>query len=35
MNTLLAIVISYLFGSVPWALVIGEIFYHKDIRKEG
>ena len=35
MNTLLAIVISYLFGSVPWALVIGQVFYHKDIRKEG
>lgn len=35
MNTLLAIVISYLFGSVPWALVIGQVFYHKDIRNEG
>ena len=35
MNTVLAIVISYLFGSVPWALIIGEVFYHKDIRKEG
>ncbi|MCR4951174.1 MAG: glycerol-3-phosphate 1-O-acyltransferase PlsY [Solobacterium sp.] len=31
----LVIVISYLFGSVPWALVIGKVFYHKDIRLEG
>ncbi len=29
------ILISYLFGSVPWALVIGKVFYHKDIRTEG
>lgn len=31
----LLMVISYLFGSIPWALVIGKTFYHKDIRKEG
>lgn len=35
MKLVLAAVISYLFGSVPWALVIGRVFYHKDIRKEG
>jgi glycerol-3-phosphate acyltransferase PlsY len=35
MKLLLAAVISYLFGSVPWALVIGKVFYHKDIRTEG
>lgn len=29
------ILISYLLGSIPWALVIGKVFYHKDIRKEG
>ncbi|MBP3891181.1 MAG: glycerol-3-phosphate 1-O-acyltransferase PlsY [Solobacterium sp.] len=35
MKTVLAIVLSYLFGSIPWALIIGKVFYHKDIRKEG
>lgn len=35
MKTALVILISYLFGSIPWALVIGKVFYHKDIRKEG
>lgn len=35
MKTAIAILISYLFGSVPWALVIGKVFYHKDIRNEG
>ncbi|NCB32527.1 MAG: glycerol-3-phosphate 1-O-acyltransferase [Erysipelotrichia bacterium] len=35
MRILLVIVLSYLFGSIPWALVIGKVFYHKDIRKEG
>lgn len=32
---ILIILVSYLFGSVPWALVIGKVFYHKDIRTEG
>ena len=32
---LLVAVISYLFGSIPWALVIGKGFYHKDIRQYG
>ena len=35
MKLVLVILISYLFGSVPWALVIGKLFYHKDIRQEG
>ncbi len=35
MKLILVILISYLFGSVPWALVIGKVFYHKDIRREG
>lgn len=35
MKTFLVILASYLFGSIPWALVIGKVFYHKDIRKEG
>ena len=35
MKILLVMILSYLFGSVSWALVIGKVFYHKDIRKEG
>jgi glycerol-3-phosphate acyltransferase PlsY len=35
MKTFLVLVLSYLFGSIPWALVIGLVFFHKDIRKEG
>lgn len=35
MQTSVLLVISYLFGSVPWALVIGKVFFHKDIRTEG
>lgn len=35
LKIVLVILISYLFGSVPWALVIGKVFYHKDIRTEG
>lgn len=35
MKVFLVILISYLFGSIPWGLVIGKVFYHKDIRKEG
>ena len=32
---LLAIVIGYLLGSIPFALVIGKVFYKKDIRQYG
>ena len=35
MITILVIFLSYLFGSIPWGLVIGKVFFHKDIRKEG
>jgi glycerol-3-phosphate acyltransferase PlsY len=35
MKEFLVLAVSYLFGSVPWALVIGQVFFHKDIRKEG
>ena len=31
---LMAIIIS-LLGSIPWGLRIGQVFYHKDIRKLG
>jgi glycerol-3-phosphate acyltransferase PlsY len=26
---------GYLLGSIPFGLVIGKVFFHKDIRKEG
>lgn len=32
---ILAIVLGYLFGSVPFALVIGKLFYKTDIRQHG
>ena len=32
---ILVIILAYLFGSISWALVIGKLFYNKDIRKEG
>ena len=35
LKMILIIVISYLFGSIPWALIIGKVFYHKDIRQFG
>lgn len=35
MKIFIAILFAYLFGSIPWGLVIGQVFFHKDIRKEG
>lgn len=32
---LIYIIIGYLIGSVPFALVIGKVFYHTDVRKFG
>lgn len=29
------IIIGYLFGSIPWGLVIGKVFYNKDLRQYG
>ena len=26
---------AYLFGSIPWSLVIGKVFYQTDIREHG
>lgn len=34
-NYMLAILLAYLFGSIPWALVIGKLFYKTDIRQYG
>ncbi len=33
--TILAIVVGYIIGSIPWALIIGKVFYKKDIRNYG
>ncbi|MBP1582125.1 MAG: glycerol-3-phosphate 1-O-acyltransferase PlsY [Oscillospiraceae bacterium] len=35
MELILMILIGYLLGSVPFALVIGKVFYHTDIRQYG
>lgn len=32
---LVYIVIGYLFGSLPWALIIGKVFYNTDVREHG
>lgn len=34
-QTIITMILSYLYGSIPFALVIGIIFYHTDIRKYG
>ena len=33
--TILWCVIGYVIGSIPWGLVIGKTFFHKDIREYG
>lgn len=33
--SLLCLVLGYLLGSIPFALIIGKLFYHTDIRKHG
>ncbi len=35
MMIILYILIGYVLGSIPFALVIGKLFYHTDIRKHG
>ncbi len=35
MNIIILLIVSYLFGSIPSALIIGKKFYNKDIRMEG
>lgn len=34
-QTLIIMILSYLYGSIPFALVIGLVFYHTDIRQYG
>ncbi|MBR2729277.1 MAG: glycerol-3-phosphate 1-O-acyltransferase PlsY [Lachnospiraceae bacterium] len=35
MKTAALMVLGYLVGSIPFALVIGKVFYHKDVRQYG
>lgn len=35
LNLILAVIFGYLFGSIPFALVIGKVFYNTDIRTKG
>ncbi len=35
MEILIALVLGYVFGSVPWSLIIGKTFYKVDIRQHG
>jgi glycerol-3-phosphate acyltransferase PlsY len=32
---MIAIALGYFIGSIPWALVIGKVFYKTDVRKHG
>ena len=32
---IVASVVGYLFGSIPWSLIIGKVFYNTDIREFG
>ncbi len=35
MMTIISVIIGYLLGSIPFALVIGKVFYHTDVRQFG
>ena len=35
LKLVLAIIFGYLFGSIPFALIIGKVFYNTDIRTKG
>lgn len=35
MQLFLLILLGYILGSIPFALVIGKIFYHTDVRNYG
>ncbi len=35
LEIIVALVLAYLFGSIPWALVIGKLFYKTDVRQHG
>ena len=33
--TIVWVLIGYFFGSIPWGLIIGKVFYKTDIREYG
>ena len=35
MKTVIWIIVGYLFGSIPWGLLIGKVFFDTDIREYG
>lgn len=35
MNFIIASLVGYIFGSVPFALIIGKVFYNTDVREHG
>ena len=35
MKIILWLILGYLVGSIPWALIIGKVFYNTDIRTKG
>lgn len=35
LKAVFVVILSYLLGSIPWALVIGKVFYQTDIREKG
>lgn len=35
MNRLVALLLGYLFGSIPFSLVVGKLFYNTDVREHG
>lgn len=35
LNLVIAILVGYIVGSIPWALIVGKVFYGVDVRKHG
>lgn len=35
MKAIIFLVLNYIVGSIPWALVVGKVFYNTDVRKYG
>ena len=35
LNLAIAILVGYIVGSIPWALIVGKVFYGVDVRKHG
>ncbi len=35
LKTIFWLILAYVIGSIPWGLIIGKVFFHKDIRQYG